>query len=68
MDPNMIEDDSCEMSHGEPCIDCGRCIECGRCHCEEEFEQEPDYNYTPYEESARYREEMIDAGRGHLLR
>jgi hypothetical protein len=35
---------------------------------EREDGREPDYNYTPYEESRSYRESMIDAGRRHLLR
>lgn len=30
-------------------------------------DQEPDYNYTRYEDSASYRQSMTDAGRGHLL-
>ena len=49
------------------------CEECGEyvteCACGDELEPpEPDYGYAPYEETAKYREEMIDAGRGHLLR
>ena len=58
----------------EPLPDQDYCPGCGftRCACgdepEVEREPEPDYNYTPYEESASYRESMIDAGRGHLLR
>ena len=35
---------------------------------EREDDREPDYDFTPYEESRSYRESMMDAGRGHLLR
>ena len=31
-------------------------------------EPEPDYDYEPYEQSRSYREAVIGAGRGHLLR
>ena len=44
---------------------------CGDCYLEmiPECEREGDERtYTPYEETAKYREEMIDAGRGHLLK
>jgi hypothetical protein len=34
----------------------------------EEDDREPDYDYVPLEESQSYRESMVDAGRGHLLR
>lgn len=37
-------------------------------HLVPEREEEPDYDHVPHEESQSYRESMIDAGRGHLLR
>ena len=29
---------------------------------------EPDYDYTPFEQTRAYRDQLIDAGRGHLVR
>ena len=34
---------------------------------EEEHEPEPDYDYVKQENTATYRDQMKDAGRGHLL-
>lgn len=35
---------------------------------DEDREPKPDYDYTPFEETSTYRDQMIDAGRGHLVR
>jgi hypothetical protein len=58
----------CEPSQeDEVCVDCGEYVE--ECACDVEIEpDEPDYNHTPYEESQSYREALMDAGRGHLIR
>jgi hypothetical protein len=51
-----------------PCPECG-CLGHDQCAFFASNEpDEPDYNYTPYEESRSYRESMIDAGRRHLLK
>ena len=55
----------------EPVGESDYCPTCGEtlCTCgDEPGPPEPDYDYVPYEESQSYRESMIDAGRGHLLR
>lgn len=45
---------------------------CSECYAEmvpaAEREDDEPRDYTPYEETQSYREAMIDAGRGHLLR
>ena len=35
---------------------------------EDDREPEPDYDYTPFEQTRAYRDQLIDAGRGHLVR
>lgn len=58
----------------EPVPDGDHCLDCGftKCVCGDEPPEieppDPDYGYVPYEETARYREEMADAGRGHLFK
>jgi hypothetical protein len=31
-------------------------------------EPRPDYDYVPFEQTRAYRDQLIDAGRGHLVR
>ena len=66
----MTYDDWKTTEPYEPSQEDDTCEECGNhedeCECDQE-PPEPDYGYVPHEETARYREEMIDAGRGHLL-
>lgn len=35
---------------------------------EPEREPEPDYDFVKFEDTATYRDQMRDAGRGHLVR
>jgi hypothetical protein len=55
-------------SHGVWFWFCADCYAALVPAAEREDDREPDYNYTPYEESRSYRESMIDAGRRHLLK
>jgi hypothetical protein len=68
IDTEMVECADCGDSVSAP-IFCGRCRCCSVCcGCDGPRNADEDGDYEPGGESESYRRDMIDAGRGHLLR